>query len=161
MKFRSVQLSMNQDEVQSAINERLDAGYSLSHLHVMTDGICATLHTPWTNLDVTVKISQPTHFFVSESADYADLGVQIGESVVTLAVEVSKWIRLPRSLLAFALQRLTAQMAPGVRTVGTTILIDFDHIFRPEFSMTVATLVLADGYVTLIGEDVRLELSPE
>ncbi|MCI0182450.1 hypothetical protein [Sulfoacidibacillus ferrooxidans] len=157
MRFHSVQLSMSQDEVQSAVNEHLDHGYSLSNVHVMTHGIFATLQTPWTPVDVTVKMINLSDPIDRDDGAISRARESMSESVVAFTVDVSKYVRVPRRLLAHMLQRVTSQMATGVVSVGTVVLIDMSEVLRPLFLMNAASLTLGDGYVTLTGEDVMIE----
>ncbi|PWI58062.1 hypothetical protein BM613_05180 [Sulfoacidibacillus thermotolerans] len=158
MRFRSISLSMNQEDLQDALNEQLEDGYALAHVHVFTHSIYATLQTSWLDFDVTLQKVDLSEWLARNQEALADALVRMGGSVVAFDVAVSKWVRVPRPLLTRALQHVTAPFGSAVQVVGTVVLIDLVQVLQPLFALSVATLTLEDGCVTLIGEDVRVPL---
>lgn len=166
MRFDRVSLSMTQQDVENAVNELLPSNFRVGDLHLTAGGGAATLATPWLRLNVLLRVEpqqQPVTEHGSPHGD-GDGGVLpetlVKDGVALIEVRASRWIPLPRLLLANLLARFLGDVSPAVHVKGASVKVDIKRLLEPLLKVQEVDMILVDGLLRLEGTGVTVDTAP-
>ena len=164
VRFDRVSLNMTQQDLENAVNELLPSNFRVSDLHLTAGGAAATLVTPWLRLNVLLRVAPQQQPVAEHGSPHGDGEVLpetlVKDGVALIEVRASRWIPLPRLLLANLLARFLGDVSPAVHVKGASVKVDIKGLLEPLLKVQEVDMVLADGLLRLEGTGVTVDAAP-
>ncbi len=84
----------------------------------------------------------------------------VRDGVVLVEVRATKWIPMPRLLLANLLKRFVEDLSPALRVTGTCVRVDIRELLKPLFKVQEVDMTLEDGLLRVEGIGVIVDVEP-
>ncbi|MHB1682789.1 MAG: hypothetical protein ACYCYO_08190 [Bacilli bacterium] len=164
MRFDRVSLSMTQQDVENAVNELLPSNFRVGDLHLTAGGAVATLATPWLRLNVLLRVAPQQQPGTEHGSPHGDDEISpetlVKDGIALIEVRASRWLPLPRLLLANLLARFLGDVSPAVHVKGASVKVDIKGLLEPLLKVQGVDMILADGLLRLEGTGVTLDATP-
>ena len=172
MRFDRVSLSMTQQDVENAVNELLPSNFRVGDLHLTAGGAAATLATPWLRLNVLLRVAPQQQPVTEHGAPHGEGDgdgdgdgevlpeTLVKDGVALIEVRASRWLPLPRLLLANLLARFLGDVSPAVHVKGASVRVDIKGLLEPLLKVQGVDMILVDGLLRIEGTGVTLDAAP-
>ncbi len=84
----------------------------------------------------------------------------VRDGVALIEVRASRWIPIPRPMLANLLERFIGDVSPALRVTGTCLRADIRGLLEPLFKVQDVDMILEDGMLRLEGTGVIVDATP-
>ncbi len=95
-----------------------------------------------------------------QGGDGSSRDTLVRDGVALIEVRASRWIPIPRPMLANLLERFIGDVSPALRVTGTCLRADIRGLLEPLFKVQDVDMILEDGMLRLEGTGVIVDAAP-